>query len=168
MLPTEGAFVKYFIVLISIVISVPSLAAIYLVAPKSLTVKNESGTSCLAEKNGQVADLAAPHVRFPVTLANPERSSFVPASFRIVIFVKGQPLTCDIGGEVMKASGMGFPVPYGYQMTSSCDIGCGDIQIPVGKKYYGTVEVFGHFLLPDGTKKTAFQEASIEVSNLGN
>jgi hypothetical protein len=159
---------RFLVVLSSILFALPTWAVgIYLVAPKTVTVNNSAGVSCLAAQQGQGADLTAPHLRMPVTIANPQRATFVPNSFRVVIFTKGEPQTCEVSGEAMKAMGMGLPIPYGYQMTSSCDLGCGHLNIPVNRKFFATVEVYGDFVFENGTKKTEFQETSFEVLNFG-
>ncbi|KYG61542.1 hypothetical protein AZI86_17700 [Bdellovibrio bacteriovorus] len=156
---------KWIVLAVSVLFSIPSWASIYLVAPRTVVVQNQAGVSCFAEKNAAAADLAAPHFRIPVTLANPQRASFTPTSFRIFVFNKGQIHTCEFSGEVMHASGMGLPIPYGYQMTSSCDLGCGGIDVPAGKKLTATLEVIGEWVFADGTKKAGFQETSFEVTN---
>lgn len=156
---------KLIVLAVSVLFSVPSWASVYLVAPRTVVVQNQTGVSCLAEKNAAQADLAAPHFRIPVTLANPQRASFTPTSFRIYVFNKGQIHTCEYSGEVMHASGMGFPVPYGYQMTSTCDLGCGGITVPAGKTLTATLEVIGEWNFADGTKKAGFQETSFAVTN---
>jgi hypothetical protein len=158
---------KVLIALGSLLVSISASANIYLVSPKTIEVNNAHGTSCVAQQASQTADVPGPHVRIPVTIANPDRSPFVATSFRVTVFTKGNPQTCEVMGEELKAMGMNLPVPYGYQLTSSCDLTCGDMNVAVNKKLFATVEVIGHFVLADGTKKPAFQENSFEVLNFG-
>ncbi len=139
---------------------------VYLVAPKTVTISNEAGTSCLAAQNGQKGDINGPHIRMPATIANPQSRTFFATSFRIVIFLKGEVHTCDFKGEDLKALGLpSFGVPSGYQATTACELACGDLKIPAGKKAFATLEVNGYLKLPLDENKTVFQETSFEIVN---
>lgn len=157
---------KVFVLFISLFFTSPVWAIdyVYLVAPKTVTLSNESSTSCLAAQKGQTNDVSAPHIRLPATVANPQARTFIPTSFRIIVFVKGDVQTCEFKGDALLALGLpSFGIPTGYQATTSCDLVCGDLKIPVGKKAFATLEVNGYLKLPLDENKTVFQETSFEI-----
>lgn len=143
-----------------------ALDVVYLVTPKEVVVEKTVGTSCLAAQNGASADLQSPHVRIPVTVANPQQATFFPTRLKLVVFAKGEIQECDFKDEELASLGFpSFGVPHGYQATTACELTCGGLKISEGKKAFAIVEVYGYLKLPLDNNKAVFQETSLEINN---